>query len=60
MLTDAPRKSNRAGLLESDRIGTLDLPQGNSLPAIAKSTARNNTCAICVIDRADAIQIKTS
>ena len=38
MLTDAPpRKANRAGFLESDRISTLDLPQGVCLPSIAKS-----------------------
>jgi len=38
MLTDAPpRKANRAGFLESDRISTLDLPQGVRLPSIAKS-----------------------
>src|SRR6266568_366664 len=38
MLTDATlRKANRSGFLESDRIGTLDLPQNGRLPAIAKS-----------------------
>ena len=38
MLTDAPpRKANRSGFLESDRIRTLDLPQNGRLPAIAKS-----------------------
>jgi len=38
MLTDAPpRKTNRAGFLESDRIRTLDLPQDGRLLAIAKS-----------------------
>jgi hypothetical protein len=38
MLTDAPpRKVNRAGFLESERIRTLDLPQHGRLPAIAKS-----------------------
>lgn len=38
MLTDAlPRKANRSGFLESDRIRTLDLPQDGRLPAIAKS-----------------------
>jgi hypothetical protein len=38
MLTDAPpRKANRAGFLESDRIRTLDLPQDGQLVAIAKS-----------------------
>jgi hypothetical protein len=38
MLTDAPpRKANRAGFLESDRIKALDLPQHRRLPAIAKS-----------------------
>lgn len=38
MLTDVPpRKANRAGFLESDRIRTLDLPQDGQLVAIAKS-----------------------
>lgn len=38
MLTDAPpRKANRAGFLESDRIRTLDLPQDGCLLAIAQS-----------------------
>ena len=38
MLTDAlPRNTNRAGFLESDRIKTLDLPQGGRLLAITKS-----------------------
>jgi len=38
MLTDAPpRKKNRAGFLESDRIKTLDLPQDGHLPRIAQS-----------------------
>jgi hypothetical protein len=38
MLTDAPpRKANRSGFLESDRIRTLDLPQDGRLLAIAKS-----------------------
>ena len=38
MLTDAPpRKANRAGFLESDRIRTLDLPHNGRLTAIAKS-----------------------
>jgi hypothetical protein len=38
MLTDAPpRKSNLAGFQESDRINTLDLPDGSRLPAIAQS-----------------------
>jgi len=38
MFTDAaPRKSNRAGFLESERIRTLDLPQDGCLLAIAKS-----------------------
>jgi hypothetical protein len=37
MLTDAPpRKANRAGFLESDRIKTLDLPQSGQLAAISK------------------------
>lgn len=42
MLTDAPpRKANRAGFLESDRIRTLDLPpQNESLLAIAQSIER--------------------
>jgi hypothetical protein len=36
MLTDAPpRKVNRAGFLESDRIKTLDLPQDGHLREIA-------------------------
>jgi hypothetical protein len=39
MISDAPpRKANqRTGFLESDRIKTLDLPQGGSLLTIAKS-----------------------
>jgi hypothetical protein len=38
MLTDTPpRKANRSGFLESDRIKTLDLPQDGYLPRIAKS-----------------------
>ncbi len=38
MLTDAPpRKANRAGFLESDRIRALDLPQDVGLLAIAQS-----------------------
>jgi hypothetical protein len=38
MLTDAPpRKANRAGFLESDRIKTLDLPQDGDLLAVTKS-----------------------
>ncbi len=38
MLTDAPpRKANRSGFLESDRIRTLDLPQDGRLLANAKS-----------------------
>ena len=38
MLTDAPpRKANRAGFLESDRIKTLDLPQDGHLLTVAKS-----------------------
>lgn len=38
MLTDSPpRKKNRAGFLESDRIKTLDLPQDGRLLAIAQS-----------------------
>ncbi len=38
MLTDSPpRKANRAGVLESDRIRTLDLPQDGGLLAIAQS-----------------------
>jgi len=38
MLTDAPpRKRNRAGFLESDRIRTLDLPQNGCLLMVAKS-----------------------
>jgi len=37
MFTDAPpRKANRTGFLESDRIKTLNLPQGSQLAAIAK------------------------
>ena len=49
MLTDAtPRKANRAGFLESDRIRTLDLPQDGCLPPIAKcieSAMKNGTSA---------------
>ena len=38
MLTDAPpRKANRAGFLESDRIRTLDLPHDGRLPSITES-----------------------
>jgi hypothetical protein len=38
MLTDTlPRKSNRAGFLESDRITNLDVPQDSRLLAMAKS-----------------------
>jgi hypothetical protein len=38
MLTDAPpRKANRAGFSESDRIRTLDLPQDGRLLTISKS-----------------------
>ena len=38
MLTDAPpRKANRAGFLESDRIRTLDLPHDGRLLTITKS-----------------------
>jgi len=38
MLTDSPpRKANRAGFLESDRIRTLDLPQDECLGTCAKS-----------------------
>lgn len=38
MLTDAPpRKTNRAGFLESDRIKTLDLAQDGRLLTITKS-----------------------
>lgn len=38
MLTDAPpRRANRAGFLESDRIRTLDLPGDGRLPSIAVS-----------------------
>ena len=38
MLTDAPpRKANRAGFLESDRMSALDLPQDGRLLAITKS-----------------------
>jgi hypothetical protein len=42
MLTDAPpRKSNRAGFLESERINNLDLPpQNESLLRIAQSIER--------------------
>ena len=38
MLTDSPpRKANRAGFLESDRIRTLDLPQDECLLTITNS-----------------------
>jgi hypothetical protein len=38
MLTDAPpRKSNLTGFQESDRINTLNFPNGSRLPDIAKS-----------------------
>src|SRR6266849_1173986 len=38
MITDAPpRKTNRAGFLESDWIRTLDLPQDGGLLAITQS-----------------------
>src|SRR5215470_4506110 len=40
MLTDAPpRKNNRTQFAESDRIKTLELPQGRTLLTIAKSIA---------------------
>jgi hypothetical protein len=49
MLTDAaPRKVNRTGFLESDRIRTLDLPQEGCLLPIAKcieSAMKNGTSA---------------
>jgi hypothetical protein len=45
MLTDAPpRKANRAGFLESDRIRTLDLPQNGRLLTIAKSVESAISC----------------
>ena len=38
VLTDAPpKKTNRAGFLQSDRIKILDLPQDGRLPRITKS-----------------------
>src|SRR5437870_12977547 len=38
MITDGrPRKANRGGFLESERIRTLDLPRDRCLLAIAKS-----------------------
>ena len=38
MITDAPpRKTDRAGFLESDRIKTPDLPQDRRLLAVAES-----------------------
>ena len=36
MLTDPPPRKNREGFLESDRMTTLDLPQHEDLPEIAK------------------------
>ena len=40
MLTDAaPKGSNRAGFLESDRIRNLELPPGGNLTTIASSIA---------------------
>jgi hypothetical protein len=36
MLTDASPRKDRAGFLESDRIKTLDLPENDFLPKIAK------------------------
>ena len=49
MLTDAPpRKANRAGFLESDRVTTLNLPQDGCLLPIAKcieSAMKNGTSA---------------
>ena len=38
MLTDAPpRKTNRTGFLESDRLGNLELPQNGNLTGIARN-----------------------
>jgi hypothetical protein len=37
MLTDAPRKTNHAGFLESDHLGNLELPQNGKLIGIASS-----------------------
>src|SRR5262250_357161 len=38
MFTDIPpRRANRTGFLESDRIQTLDLPRDGRLPLITKS-----------------------
>jgi hypothetical protein len=40
MFTDnPPRRANRTGFLESDRIQTLDLPRDERLPLITKSIA---------------------
>ena len=45
MLTDAPpRRANRAGFLESDRIRTLDLPGDGGLTSIAKSIESAMKC----------------
>jgi hypothetical protein len=35
VLTDAPPRKNRSGLLESDRIKGVDLPPNGDLPEIA-------------------------
>jgi len=45
MLTDAPpRKTDRTGFLESDRIRTLDLPQDRCLFSIAQSIESAMKC----------------
>jgi hypothetical protein len=36
MLTDSPRRRNRAGFLQSDAIKTLDLPPNGDLFDVAK------------------------
>ena len=44
MLTDAPpRKTNRAGFLESDRIKALDLPSDGHLQEIAVRLAKDES-----------------
>src|SRR5216684_8642345 len=49
MLTDSPpRKTNRAGFLESDQIRTLELPQDGRLPRIAQSIESAMKCVTSV------------
>ena len=71
MLTDAPpRKANRAGFLESDRIRTLDLPQDGRLLAITefiesvmkagKSAVVRRACADFLVAASEFYSVPTS